>query len=146
MGSRVADVGTGHGKLPLRLLASGRAAHCVATERNPRLLTEARRRAVDRLPGVELRAGDGLAALHSADRIDVVVLAGMGSRKMIRILDDERLLRLAVRRLVLQPQCEAPLLRRWLAGQGFCIVAERYPVERGRSYVVMAADRPRVLL
>lgn len=140
-GSRVADVGTGHGLLALRLRASGRAAHCVATERNTRLLTEARRRAVDRLPGVELRAGDGLAALDPADRIDVVVLAGMGSRKMIRILADERLLRLAIRRLVLQPQCEAQRLRRWLADQGFGIVAESRSLERGRSYLVIAAER-----
>ena len=33
-GSRVADVGTDHGKLPLWLAASGRAAYCLATERN----------------------------------------------------------------------------------------------------------------
>jgi len=143
-GVRVADVGTGDARLPLRLRAGGRAAWCVASERSPQRTAAARRR----LPaggesGVELRTGDGLAPFGAEDRIDVLILAGMGARKMIRILEAGSPARLGLRRLVLQPQCEADRLRRWLAGHGYRIVAERLVVERRRPYVVLAAEAAR---
>ena len=140
-GSRVADIGTGHGKLPLWLCAHGVASICVATERSPELLAEARRRCRGHraAAAVDLRSGDGLAALRVEDRIEVVILAGMGARKMIRILEGERLGQLAVRRLVLQPQSESDRLRRWLATNGFGIYRETVAVERGRVYDVFAA-------
>ena len=71
------------------------------------------------------------------------MLAGMGARKIIRILDDERLERLAIRRLVVQPQSEPQRLRNWLLGNGFGIVAERSALDRGRHYTVIAAEPER---
>jgi tRNA (adenine22-N1)-methyltransferase len=144
-GSRVADVGTGHGRLPLSLCACGRSVHCIATEKSPRLLADARRRSADHpgAPGVELRAGDGLAPLRPEDRVEVLVLAGMGARKIIRILDDERLGRLSIRRLVVQPQSEPQRLRNWLLRSGFGIVAEHCALDRGRRYTVIAAEPER---
>jgi tRNA (adenine22-N1)-methyltransferase len=137
-GSRVADIGTDHGVLPRRLVESDRASHCVATE------LCARRLAPDALePGssaVEVRVGDGLGPLGPEDRLDVLVLAGLGARTMLRILDDPRLERLAVRRLVLQPQSETARLRRWLIDRGFRIVDERLILDRGHYYVVLAAE------
>jgi tRNA (adenine22-N1)-methyltransferase len=130
-GSRVADVGTGDARLPRRLSACGRTTWCVATERKPQ--AEGR-------DDVELRAGDGLGPLEREDRIDVLILAGMGARKMIRILGGGGLERIGARRLVLQPQCEAERLRGWLAGRGFSVVAEQVTVERGRRYVVLALE------
>jgi len=144
-GSRVADIGTGHGRLPLYLCACGRSSHCIATEKSARLLADARRRSADHpgAPGVELRSGDGLAPLGPEDRLEVLVLAGMGARKIIRILDDERLARLAIRRLVVQPQSEPQRLRSWLLGNGFGIVAERSALDRGRRYTIIAAEPER---
>lgn len=140
-GSRVADVGTGHGKLPRRLLASGRASHCIASERSRAL----RDRIGPRLRGpaaqrLDLRVGDGLAVLGADDRVDVLVLSGMGARRILRILETPRLRLLGIRRLILQPQCEIPLVRRWLARNGLPIVDERLVRERGRFYVVLAAE------
>lgn len=143
-GSRVADVGTGHALLPLFLRRSGRAAHCVATERSPTTLAVLRRRAAaGRTPeGIELRAGDGLQALSAEDRIDVLVLAGLGARKMIRILEDRRLDSLRPRRLVLQPQSETARLETWLARRGYRVVASTETWDRGRAYRVLAVERP----
>ena len=142
-GSRVADVGTGHAGLADMLLASGRAAHCIATEISLETLESIREKVRGRaLPGgFELRGGDGLEALSPADRIDVLVIAGIGARKIIGILASSRLDALGVRRLVLQPQSEPELLDRWLTLRGFRVVDERRPADRGRSYRVLAAER-----
>jgi len=134
-GSRVADIGTDHALLPRQLLSSGRASLCIASDvKSGGLEAE----------GIEYRQGEGLRVLRPEDRIDVVTIAGMGARSMIRILDDEHRTNLSIRLAVLQPQKDAPALRRWLAGHDYPIVEEKLVLERGRFYFVMAAAlRPR---
>jgi tRNA (adenine22-N1)-methyltransferase len=141
-GVRVADVGTGHGRLPRRLLDSGRTPHCVATERTPRLLRGVRgypsgHPLADRL---ELRAGDGLAALRNEDRVEVVVIAGLGGSSILGILERSPLPCTGFSRLVLQPQTEQAELRRRLIEGGWAVVAERLAFERRRFYLVLAAE------
>ncbi len=136
-GSRVADLGTGHGLLPRRLLDRGLATHCIATEKTPERLRHVRRYpAGHRLaPALELRTGDGLRALHASDRVDALVVAGLGGRSIAAMLA-------AVPfdgRIVLQPQDNAAYLRRRLLSDGWTIVDEKPAFERGRYYEVMAA-------
>ncbi|HEX4826398.1 MAG TPA: tRNA (adenine(22)-N(1))-methyltransferase TrmK, partial [Candidatus Polarisedimenticolaceae bacterium] len=83
------------------------------------------------------RAGDGLAALEPADRIDTVVLAGVGGRTIVRILSAPPAL---PRRLVLQPRTEERALRRWLSERGLVPVAETLTEERGRQHLTLAAE------
>ena len=94
-GSQVADIGTGHGLLAHGLLASGRSPHCIVTERTKLLLRGVRAYPASHpLAGsLELRAGDGLAALRPDDRVDVVVAAGMGGPSILGILERSPLLR-----------------------------------------------------
>ncbi len=133
-GTRVADIGTGHGNLPRWLLDSSRVAHCIATERTresgPRLASA---------PGLDVRFGDGLRVLRPEDRVDVLIISGLGARSIIGILDDDRGPAAGAGRIVLQPQTEAGRLRRWLVGNGRTIVAERMARERGRFYTAIAA-------
>ncbi len=142
-GSRVADVGSDHGLLPVLLLESGRAARCIATERDAARLAALRGRLSSRgdpRDRLDLRAGDGLAALSENDRIDVVVVAGLGARSIVRILDTPALDALAPARLVLQPQTEPHLVRRFLVRRGFAIVDETLVRGSRRDHVVLAAD------
>lgn len=137
--SRVADIGTDHAALPRLLLASGRACYCVATERRERQLPRLTSAECDDV-ALELRWGDGLAPLRASDRLDVVVLGGMGARTILRILDDPRREELGVGRWVIQPQSEIARVRGWLASRGLGIVAERLVLDRGHFYVALAAE------
>jgi len=142
-GSRVADVGSDHGLLPLWLAASGRAAYCLATEKSEGLLVR-----VARPPAsapwaalLDYRAGDGLAALQPGDRIDTIVLAGLGGRTIARILDATQWESPSLVRLVLQPRSEFALTRLWLSNSGWRPVAERLTQERSRFHLTLAAER-----
>ena len=42
--------------------------------------------------------------------------------------------------MILQPQSEWPLLRRWLSANALGLVDERLVAERGRLYLVLVAD------
>ena len=141
-GSRVADIGTGHGLLPHRLLVSGRCVHCIATERTPLLLREVRSfPASHRLAGsLDLRAGDGLAALQPDDRVDVVVAAGLGGPSILAMLERSPVPCSRFARLVFQPQTEPARLRRGLIELGLAIVAERLVRENGRFYLALAVE------
>jgi len=141
-GSRVADIGTDRALLPRWLLSSGRAIHCIASERDPERLARAlgpreRHPFRDRLV---LRCGDGLSVLTPADRVDVLVVAGLGARATCRILGHALLGGLGIRRLVLQPQTAPASVRRWLWDHGFGIVEERLIEEGPRFYPIMAAE------
>jgi tRNA (adenine22-N1)-methyltransferase len=142
-GSRVADVGSDHGLLPLWLAASGRAAFCLATEATALLLGRVARAPADAPWAKRLgyRAGNGLGAIESGDRIDTVVLAGLGGRTIARLLDAPAASSPALRRLVLQPRSEPALTRRWLSEHGWRLVSERLAEERGRFHPTLAAAR-----
>ena len=90
-GSRVADVGTDHGYIPIYLVQTGIADRAIAMDVRSGPLERARAH-VDRLPPgcrerIETRLSDGLKAL-SPGEADTVVIAGMGGELMIRILDE----------------------------------------------------------
>jgi len=140
-GSRVADVGTDHGRLPLWLAASGRAAFCLATERSPALLARIVRAESGAPWGARItyRAGDGLAAIRADDRIDTLVLAGLGGRTIVRLLNGGNEPRPVLSRLVLQPRSEAALVRRWLSEHGWRLLSERLHAARRRLHLTIAA-------
>jgi tRNA (adenine22-N1)-methyltransferase len=121
-GARVVDVG----------------AACIAIERDRAAGRELILRR--KVTGLSVRLGDGLAALRPDDRADVLVMSGLGTRAMRRVIEvgSEHVGRL--RRLVLQPQTEAGPLRVWLVERGLAIVDERMTRERGRFYSVIAAE------
>jgi tRNA (adenine22-N1)-methyltransferase len=138
----VADIGAGHGLLVRRLLATGRSPHCIATERTRALLDRIRDfPASHRLAGtLELRSGDGLAALGPDDEVDVIVAAGLGGPTILGILKRSPLPCSAFGRFVFQPQTEHGRFRRGVIELGLTIVAERLVRERGRYYLVLAAE------
>jgi tRNA (adenine22-N1)-methyltransferase len=141
-GRPVLDVGTDHGLLPAALVASGRAPSAVASDIGKEPLagaaaTIARHGVGER---VALRCADGLRAISPGEAATIVI-AGMGARRIARILAESPAQRDAAARLVLAPNEDAPVLRGWLARHGYALVDERLALDRGRYFVVLAAER-----
>lgn len=87
-GSRIADVGCDHALLPIALMTSGRASHAIAADLRPGPLEFARRNIdhANLAHAIEVRLGDGLEPISPDDRIDLVYIAGMGTRSILDIL------------------------------------------------------------
>lgn len=141
-GARVADVGADHGRLAAALLQSCAASACVATEATPPRLARLAARLGDHGFGerLQLRCGDGLSPLLPEDRLDCLVLAGLGGPSIVRILSDPRREGLGLHRLVLQPATDAAVVRRWIADQGLATVDEHLAEVRGRFHAVIAVE------
>ena len=131
-GRRVADIGCDHGFVPIYLVQAKKADHVLAADVRPGPLSRAQQhiKEVQLTPYIETRLSDGLAGVTPEDRVDTVILAGMGGRLMRRILGE--LDRLPVQELVLQPQSEWEELRAFLYEQAYLIVEENMVLEEGK--------------
>lgn len=140
-GTRVADIGTDHAKLPLNLVKTNWFPRVIATDINEKPYQEACRQVI--LSGmegrVEIRKGDGLEVIQPGE-VDVIVIAGMGGNAIIRILDRSRGVLTGVSRLLLQPMADPGPLRNWLAQNGWHLMDEELIKEEGRFYVIIAAE------
>jgi tRNA (adenine22-N1)-methyltransferase len=131
----VADIGSGHGALAAAIAARGQRV--VATERTAG--TEARlRRDLHRLGvAVSTRCGEGLGVLQRRE-VDTVVIAGLGGRSVLRILESSDWL---PRWLVLQPMQDADLVAGWIRATGWAAV-ETEANERRRRYLAWRVQVP----
>ena len=136
-GSRLADVGTDHGYLPVYLLQQGRIPSAIAADIGAEPLEHARRTAGEyNVTGLELRLCDGLAAIHP-DEVDTVAIAGMGGETIIHILENAPWTKDGSHELLLQPMTKAADLRRWLSVNGYTFISERLVWDKGYLYPVL---------
>ena len=110
-GSRLADIGTDHGYIPIDLLLDGRISAAIATDIGALPLDHARRtaRCCGLTEGIDFRLGDGLAPLAPGEA-DVIVIAGMGGDSVAAILSAAPWAREGPL-LLLQPMSKAEVLR-----------------------------------
>lgn len=134
-GSRVADVGTDHGYLPLWLAEHGMCTSIIASDVRPGPLKTAIRNAA--LAGlgeaIDFRLCAGLEA-YAPDEADTVVIAGMGGETIMSILSAAPWA--GKKTLILQPQTKQPRLRIWLNENGYVVEDAALVYDTGRIYVI----------
>lgn len=136
-GSRVADIGTDHGLLPIALVEEGIAPSAIAMDLRKGPLGRAMEHIA--LHGMKdrilTRLSDGMQNLHS-DEVDSIVIAGLGGELMIRILDARQ--DLWDKEFILSPHSEWKLVRRYLREHGMAVVDEDMVLdERNKYYIIL---------
>ena len=140
-GAVLADIGTDHAYLPIYLVASGRVSRAVAADigEGPIALARANIAARGLSDRIETVMTDGLLGLSEKGVTDITV-CGMGGELISRILQDASFVKDKGIRLILQPMSRAATLRRYLAENGFAIIAERPCRAAGRVYSCLCAE------
>ncbi|GAC1334212.1 MAG: hypothetical protein NVSMB17_15600 [Candidatus Dormibacteria bacterium] len=133
--SSAADIGSGHGRLAAAM--AGRGLRVIATERTAASFGLLEADLARAAAPVEGRHGDGFLALVPGE-VDVAVIAGLGGRGILRILDAAPWL---PRWLVLQPMQDAHLLGEWLDHRGWPRTEARM-AQGGRWYVGWRVEVP----
>jgi len=136
-GARLADIGTDHGYLPVRLLLDGAIPFAVAADLRPGPLSRARETALrwhveDK---ISFRLCDGLGDVGK-DEVDAVAIAGMGGGTIAEILTAAPWTQEG-KRLLLQPMTGLKELRGFLSGNGYRIEREHIACEGERLYSIM---------
>ncbi len=133
------DIGCDHGYLPIYLIQQQKIKRAYACDlRDGPLKTAAKNIAAFHMKDlIQTVKSDGLKELSDKE-FDVVSICGMGGRLIAQILQNSLAIARRVDYMVLQPQSEIPLLRRFLAENGFQILEERIALEDRRFYVSMS--------
>jgi tRNA (adenine22-N1)-methyltransferase len=139
----VADVGCDHAYVSIAMINRQLAKHVIAMDVRSGPLEIARNHIAEQglSEQIELRLGNGLEPLQPGE-VDTIVIAGMGGLLMQGILERGREL-LAYRagqpELVLQPQSDISLIRKFLYANGYGILKEAMVLEEGKYYTVIKA-------
>lgn len=141
-GARIADIGSDHAYLPAALALSGRIQFAVAGEvaNGPydNMVKEITENGLTKT--IIPRLANGLAAIRPTDKVDTVVIAGMGGALIADILEKGRAQLAGVKRLILQPNVGEYRLRQWLLKNSYQIMDERLIEEDDHIYEIIVAE------
>lgn len=136
----IADIGTDHALLPIRLVLDGhpRAAACDIRE-GPceRAAANVRKYNLDNSVSVFCRPGLDNISEFAPDNI---FICGMGGEMIASILGGSDYPKSSRCRLILQPQSMQDVLRRYLCREGFEIHEESVVYDDGKYYQLMTAS------
>lgn len=138
--ARLADVGTDHAYLPIRLLKSGKISYAIASDINEKPLKSGESNA--KLYGeknIEFRLGAGLNPIKAEDKITDIVIAGMGGEVISGIIDESPLTKDKNINLILQPMTRSEELIKYLYKNGFEIEKQKCVICKGKCYTVLSA-------
>ena len=141
--TKLVDVGTDHGLLPIWLLQEGRIDSAIASDIRSGPLSRAKANASEKdTENIRFVLCDGLAGI-SPDEADTIVIAGMGGETIVSILSSapwslEKI-------LILQPMSRPEALRGFLCSSGLRICEDRLVRDNGKIYSVIKAQKGEAL-
>lgn len=141
-GNRVADIGCDHAYVSIYLIRKGIASKVIALDINKGPIKKAdeniKNYGVSEF--IETRLSDGAKQLQPKEA-DTLLMAGMGGALMVKILTDSKEVVDSCEELILQPQSEVFLVRKFLGQIGFQIVDEDMIIEDKKYYVMIKARK-----
>jgi len=123
--ARIADIGTDHAYLPIELVKDAKISFAIASDI-----------AQGPLNNIETRLGSGLLTIHPEDKIDTIVMAGMGGTLMVNLLNASPT---QYPTLILEPNVGEANVRLWLMNNNYRILAEKIIETAGHIYEIIKA-------
>ena len=141
-GARLADIGSDHAYLPTYLVQKNEVEFAVAGEvvKGPFEIAKNHVAQANLKENIQVRLANGLAAIENVDKIDTIVIAGMGGILISEILEAGKGKLSSVKRLILQANNHGDTLRQWLIEHQFVIKAEQILLEAGKFYEIIVAE------
>ena len=141
-GARLADIGSDHAYLPTYLVQKNEVEFAVAGEvvKGPFEIAKNHVAQANLKENIQVRLANGLAAIENVDKIDTIVIAGMGGILISEILEAGKGKLSSVKRLILQANNHGDTLRQWLIEHQFVIKAEQILLEASKFYEIIVAE------
>lgn len=139
--TRLADIGTDHAYLPIDLVKSGKIQFAIASDVAEGPLDNAK---TDILEAglsnqIQTRLGSGLETIKPEDKIETVVIAGMGGKLMTDLLEAAKEKDELYPTLILEPNIGEPGVRKWLMEHNYQIIQEEIIDTAGHIYELIKA-------
>lgn len=138
-----ADIGTDHGYLLKYLFDGGKIQKAFACDLNIKPLNYAKMNLKEyiEIGKVELRWGSGLKALRVEDGVECIVIAGMGGKTMIEILEEGKNILFGVKRIILAPNVGWESIREYISDKSYKIIDEDLVLEDNRFYPIIIIEK-----
>ncbi len=132
----IADIGCDHGLVTAELILEEKADKVVSTEISRECLNKAIMLAnkINILPFISFRECDGFALVTKHDKVEQAVIAGMGGKKIIEIMQKKPK---KLWNFVLQPMSDVVELRRFLLANKYRFVIDKLIYQDGKYYNVI---------
>lgn len=136
----VADIGTDHAYIPIRLILDGICDKVIASDIKPGPVGAAKRHVskYGLSEFIEIRLGEGLKPIEAGEA-EQIIIAGMGGEMIMKILEQEPKKAKAAQ-LILQPMNAQYELRRFLHENGYSIVTEDIASEGAKVYNLIVSQ------
>ncbi len=137
-GSIIADIGCDHAFLDIYLIQNKVIKKSYACDVTEGALNQAKKNiSISNVNNIELRLGDGLSVISKEDNVDTIVMAGLGSSKIVEILTSGISILNGISNLIIQSNNKVPDIRRKITKLGYFIEDEKLVEERNKIYTVI---------
>lgn len=136
----IADIGCDHGLVSAELILEDKAQRVISTEISKECLNKAIMLAnrINILPFISFRECDGFKLITKYDKIDQAVIAGMGGKKIIDILENKPK---NLWNFVLQPMSDEVELRNYLVNHKYKFVMDKLIKLDDKYYTIMKVTK-----
>lgn len=142
-GVNIVDIGCDHGFLSIYLAQSKKASKVIAADINENALGNAKanikKYKLEEL--IETRLGDGLDVIHENDKIDSLVIAGMGEYTIVGMFKKNLEKLKKIKTLIIQSNTRTPHLRREVVKLGYIIKDEELVKDGKKIYTIICFER-----
>ena len=136
--SNIMDVGCDHALLDIYLLKNNMIKKSIASDINEGALNQAKKNlSKEKKYNIDLRLGPGLDVLNEKDKVDIIIMSGLGSKTIINILKDNKEKLKNINKLIIQSNKELVLLRKEVIKLGYFIENEKLVKENKKLYCII---------
>ena len=141
-GTKVADIGTDHGKLLVYLAINNRLEYGIGSDVNEGPAESCYRNVCKYgyQNIIQTRVGDGLDTI-SENEVESIVIAGMGGELILKILKSNLNVAHSAKELILQPMTNIPRLISGLGDLGFVVTDGRLAKEKDKLYQIFKVEK-----
>lgn len=134
----VNDIGCDHALLDIYLLQNKKVKKVVASDITPGALNQAKSNVKKYdVKEIDLRLGDGLNTINDSDKVDTVVLSGLGNIKINNILNENKKLLNNINTIIIQSNTMPDMIRSEVIKLGYKIDDERLVLENNIIYEII---------
>ena len=136
--SKIIDVGCDHALLDIYLLKKNIIKKAIASDVNEGALNQAKRNIkLHNVKKISVRLSDGLNDLKKEDDIDTIVISGLGDKKIIDILNNDKDKLKDIKSIIIQSNTNPYNVRRYLSLNGYKIEDEKLILENNIIYTII---------
>jgi tRNA (adenine22-N1)-methyltransferase len=139
--ARLADIGSDHAFVPIKLAQTGQIDFAIASEvaAGPLDISKENIAAQGVSAKVQTRLGSGFDPFTPADKLNTFVIAGMGGELITSLLEAADFALLQPATLILEPNNQEHLVRQWLNQHQMAISQEEIVAEDNHYYEIIVA-------